>query len=88
CKDPFSLTQDTHVVTWHQKLGHMSEEGMKILVERKLLRPGLTKVSLTFCKHYVISKHHRLKIKTSNSRSVYVLELVHSYVWQALVLSM
>ncbi|GKB68173.1 ribonuclease H-like domain-containing protein, partial [Tanacetum coccineum] len=77
------------VVTWHQKFisyffRHMSEEGMKILVERKLLRPGLTKVSLTFCEHCVISKQHRLKFKTSNSRSVYVLELVHSDVWQAL----
>ncbi|GJR70514.1 gag-pol polyprotein [Tanacetum coccineum] len=29
-------------ITWHQKLGHMSEQGIKILVERKLL-PGLTK---------------------------------------------
>nr|GEU94998.1 hypothetical protein [Tanacetum cinerariifolium] len=47
---------------------------MKILAERKLL-PGLTKVSLQHC---VISKQHRLKFKTSNSRSVYVLELVHS----------
>ncbi|GJW36959.1 gag-pol polyprotein [Tanacetum coccineum] len=74
-------------VTWHQKLGHMSEQGMKILVERKLL-PGLTKVSLPFCEHCVISKQHRLKFKTSNSRSVYVLELVHFDVWQALVLSM
>ncbi|GJZ08373.1 gag-pol polyprotein [Tanacetum coccineum] len=64
-------------ITWHQKLGHMSEQGMKILVERKLL-PGLTKVSLPFCEHRVISKQHRLKFKTSNSRSVYVLELVHS----------
>ncbi|GJZ19365.1 retrovirus-related pol polyprotein from transposon TNT 1-94 [Tanacetum coccineum] len=74
-------------VTWHQKLGHMSEQGMKILVERKLL-PGLTKVSLPFCEHCVISKQHRLKFKTSNSRSVYVLELVHSDVWQAPVLSL
>nr|GFB93113.1 retrovirus-related Pol polyprotein from transposon TNT 1-94 [Tanacetum cinerariifolium] len=31
---------------------------------------------------------HRLKFKTSNSRSVYVLELVHSDVWQSLVLSL
>nr|GFD24443.1 hypothetical protein [Tanacetum cinerariifolium] len=35
-------------VTWHQKLGHMSEQGMKILVERKLIR-GLIKVYLPFC---------------------------------------
>nr|GEV81204.1 retrovirus-related Pol polyprotein from transposon TNT 1-94 [Tanacetum cinerariifolium] len=47
-------------VTWHQKLGHMSEQGMKIHIERKLL-PGLTKVSLPFYEHCVISKQHRLK---------------------------
>ncbi|GJU85073.1 aminotransferase-like mobile domain-containing protein [Tanacetum coccineum] len=34
-------------VTWHQKLGHMSEHGMKILVERKLF-PGLTKKCFCF----------------------------------------
>ncbi|GJX00334.1 retrovirus-related pol polyprotein from transposon TNT 1-94 [Tanacetum coccineum] len=33
------------VVTWHQKLGYMSEQGMKILVERNLL-PDLTKESV------------------------------------------
>ncbi|GJU06710.1 retrovirus-related pol polyprotein from transposon TNT 1-94 [Tanacetum coccineum] len=57
-------------VSWHQKLGHMSEQGMKILVERKLIT-GLIKVSLPFCEYCVISKRHRLKFKTSNSRSVY-----------------
>nr|GEY10295.1 Gag-Pol polyprotein [Tanacetum cinerariifolium] len=34
------------VVTWHLKLGHMSEQGMKIIVERKLL-PGLIKEQST-----------------------------------------
>lgn len=74
-------------VSWHQKLGHMSEQGMKILVERKLI-PGLTKVSLPFCEYCIISKQHRLKFKASNSRSVSVLELVHSDVWQAPVQSL
>ncbi|GJT06832.1 retrovirus-related pol polyprotein from transposon TNT 1-94 [Tanacetum coccineum] len=60
-----------------EKLGHMSEQGMKILVERKLI-PGLTNVSLPFCEYCVISKKHRLKFKALNSRSVSVLELVHS----------
>jgi hypothetical protein len=32
---------------WHQKLGHMSEKGLKILSDKKLL-PGLTKVTLPF----------------------------------------
>nr|GFB04431.1 Gag-Pol polyprotein [Tanacetum cinerariifolium] len=74
-------------IIWHQKLGHMSKQRMKILVKRKLL-PGLTKVSLPFYEHCVISKQHRLKFKTSNSKSVYVLELVHSDVWQAPILSL
>lgn len=34
-----------------------------------------------------MSKEHRLKFNTSNSRSKGVLELVHSDVWQAPVLS-
>ncbi|GKB07655.1 gag-pol polyprotein [Tanacetum coccineum] len=59
-------------VTWHQKLGHMSEQGMKILVERKLL-PGLTKVSLPLYEHCVISKQHRLKFKTSNSKEMLIV---------------
>ncbi|GKD94535.1 retrovirus-related pol polyprotein from transposon TNT 1-94 [Tanacetum coccineum] len=76
------------VVTWHEKLGHMSEQGMNIFVEKKPLL-GLTKVSLPFCEHcVVISKLHRIKFKTLNSRSVCVMELVHSDVWQALVQSL
>ncbi|GKG56265.1 gag-pol polyprotein, partial [Tanacetum coccineum] len=54
---------------------------------RKLL-PGLKKVSLPFCEQCVISKHHRLKFKTSNSRSVCVMELVHCDMWQAPVQSL
>lgn len=65
----------------------MSEQGMKILAEKKLL-PGLTKVSLSFCEHCVTSKQHRLKFSTSNSRSKVILELVHSDVWQAPVISL
>ncbi|KAL4283725.1 hypothetical protein GQ457_16G004320 [Hibiscus cannabinus] len=72
---------------WHQKLGHMSEQGMKVLVEQKLL-PGLTKVSLPLCEHCITSKQHRLKFNTSISRGKVVLELVHSDVWQAPVTSL
>ncbi|GJZ24303.1 gag-pol polyprotein [Tanacetum coccineum] len=54
-------------ITWYQKLGHMSEQGMKILMERKLL-PGLAKVSLPFCEHCVISKQHLLKFKMWKTR--------------------
>ncbi|KAE8703180.1 BTB/POZ domain-containing protein [Hibiscus syriacus] len=72
---------------WHKKLGHMSEQGMKVLVEQKLL-PGLTKVSLTLCEHCITSKQHQLKFNTSKSRGKNVLELVHSDVWQAPITSL
>ncbi|GKA31351.1 gag-pol polyprotein [Tanacetum coccineum] len=81
------ITSHRVAVTWHQKLKHMSKQGMKILVERNLI-PGLTKISLPFCEHCVISKQHRLKFKTQNFKSVYVLDLVHSDVWQKPVLSL
>ncbi|KAE8678570.1 hypothetical protein F3Y22_tig00111403pilonHSYRG00065 [Hibiscus syriacus] len=72
---------------WHQKLGHMSEQGMKVLVEKKLL-PCLTNVSLLLCEHCISSEQHRFKFNTSNSRAKSVLELVHSDVWKALVTSL
>ncbi|KAE8710333.1 putative GDSL-like Lipase/Acylhydrolase superfamily protein [Hibiscus syriacus] len=37
---------------WHQKLGHMSEQGMKVIMEQKLL-PSLTNVSLPLCEHCI-----------------------------------
>jgi len=72
---------------WHQKLGHMSEKGLKVLSDQKLLH-WLTKVTLPFCEHCVTSKQHRLKFGTSATKSKYILDLIHSYVWQAPVVSL
>ena len=68
---------------WHLKLGHMSEQGLKILSERKLLT-GLKSVSLPFCEHCVISKQHRLKFSRSIARSKCIIDLLHSDVWESL----
>jgi len=70
--DLFMLMEETHHETevsiasislaekktmmWHKKLGHMSEKGLKILSDQKLLL-GLTKVTLPFCEHCVTSKN-------------------------------
>ena len=40
---------------WHRKLGHMLENGLKILFDKKLL-PGLKIISLPFYEHRVINK--------------------------------
>lgn len=62
---------------WHRKLGHMSERGLKILSDRKLL-PGFTSVNLPFCEHCVTSKQHRLAFGRSVARSKHILDLIHS----------
>ncbi|KAH9734881.1 Integrase catalytic domain-containing protein [Citrus sinensis] len=72
---------------WHLKLGHMSEQGLKIFSERKLL-PGLKLVSLPFCEHCVTSKQYRLKFSRSVARSKCILDLIHSDVWESLDISM
>ncbi|XP_048232865.1 uncharacterized mitochondrial protein AtMg00300-like [Ricinus communis] len=85
--DASSSSSERFAMVWHQKLGHMFEQGIKVLAEKNLL-PSLTKVSLPFCEHCITSKQHQLQFNTSNSRSKNVLELVHSDVWQALVSSL
>ena len=72
---------------WHKKLGHMLEKGLKVLSNQKLIH-GLTKISLPFCKHCVTSKQHRLKFSSSTARSKVILDLIHSDIWQAPVISL
>ena len=40
---------------WHQRLGHMSEKGLQILMKCKSL-PDLKSLKLDFCKHCVYGK--------------------------------
>jgi hypothetical protein len=56
-----NASDSTHL--WHQRLGHMSEKGLKVLVDRKLL-PSLKSLNLNFCKHCIYGKHSRQKFKT------------------------
>ena len=41
--------------SWHQRLGHMTERGLKVLLDRMLL-PKLKTLNLNFCKHYMFGK--------------------------------
>ncbi|KAE8711864.1 hypothetical protein F3Y22_tig00110271pilonHSYRG00204 [Hibiscus syriacus] len=67
---------------WHQKLGHMSEQGMKVLMEQNLL-PGLTKEMLVYPikkKSDVFSTfknfkaHVELDLEIRSSISEYIME--------------
>ena len=62
---------------WHQCLGHMSEKGIQVLMNRKLL-PNLKTRNLMFCKHYIFGKQCRQKFKTGSHVSKGVLDYIHS----------
>ncbi|KAH9650921.1 hypothetical protein KPL70_026553 [Citrus sinensis] len=78
--------EEESTMMWHLKLGHMSEQGLEILSERKLL-PGLKSISLPFCEHCVISKQHRLKFSRSIAKSKCILDF-HFDVWESPDISM
>jgi hypothetical protein len=50
------------VLLLHQSLGHMSEKGLKVLVDRKSLL-SLKFLNLNFCKYCFFGKHCRQKFK-------------------------
>ena len=75
------------VLMWHFKLGHISEQGLKILFKRKLLL-GLKSVNLQFCEYCVTNKQFRLKFNRSHTRSKCIIDLVHSDIYESPDISM
>ena len=47
---------------WHQRLGRMSERGLQVLMNRKLL-PNLKTLNLMFCRHCIFGKQCRQNSK-------------------------
>ena len=68
------------VCLWHQRLGHMSEKGLKVLVERKSL-PSLKFLNLNFYKYCVFGKQCRQKFKTGRHITKGILDYIHLDVW-------
>eukprot|EP00253_Pinus_taeda_P033691 PITA_33691 len=71
---------NSYIHLWHQRLGHMSERGLKILVDRKLLL-NLKSRKLDFCKHCLFGKQSKQKFKTGKHTSKGILDYIHSDVW-------
>ena len=66
---------------WHNRLGHMSEKGMKMLHSNGSL-PNLKEVDLGFCEDCVYGKQKRVNfLKVGNEKKSHKLELVHTDVW-------
>ncbi|KAJ0714724.1 putative RNA-directed DNA polymerase [Helianthus annuus] len=66
---------------WHQRLGHMGDKGMKMLVAKGKL-PELKKVEPEFCESCVFGKKKKVSfVKTGKPPKAQKLELVHTDVY-------
>ena len=73
-------SQEEVTQLWHNRLGHMSEKGLKKLLQQNLL-PGLKSSKLEFCEHCVYGKHKRSSFGVGKHNSKEILVYVHSDVW-------
>jgi hypothetical protein len=63
---------------WHNRLGHLSERGMKVLQNENFI-PSFDCSSLEFCVHCIMGKQKRVNFKRNEShRKLKSLELVYS----------
>jgi len=66
---------------WHQRLGHMSEKGMKIMHSKGKLQ-GLQSVKIDMCEDCILGKQKRVSFQTSGrTPRKERLELVHLEFW-------
>ena len=72
---------DSDTTLWHNRLGHMSEKGMKVLHSKKVL-PSLKCVNMDFYKSCMYGKQKRVSfVKARKKNKKEKLELVHTDVW-------
>ena len=66
---------------WHQRLGHMSHKGMKLMVKAGKLS-NLKHVDVGACEHCILGKQKKVSFSKSGKTSKdEKLELVHTDVW-------
>ena len=66
---------------WHQRLGHMSEKGMKIMASKGKMS-NLKHVNIGVCEHCIFGKQKKVSFSKSGKASkLQKLELVHTDVW-------
>ena len=66
---------------WHQRLGYMSEKGMKIMHSKRKL-PCLQLVEIDMCEDCILGKQKRVRFQTSGrTPKKEKLDLVHSNIW-------
>ena len=76
-----AASSEPDATTWHRRLGHMSEKGMKAMITNEKL-PGLKQLDLEFCEDCVYGKQKKVSFsKNIQKHKRKRLELVHTDVW-------
>ncbi|XP_020263239.1 uncharacterized protein LOC109839218 [Asparagus officinalis] len=66
---------------WHQRLGHMSSKGLKVMQSNGKL-PGLRSADIDLCESCILGKQKRISFKrVGRTPKEEKLELVHTDVW-------
>lgn len=65
---------------WHQQLGHMSEKGLQVLMNYKLLS-DLKSLKLDFCKYCMFRRQLKKRFQTRNHNSKQILDYIHCDLW-------
>ena len=74
-------SSDLDANTWHRRLGHMSEKGIKAMLS-KGKQPGLKSINLDFYKDCVYGKQSKFSFsKVEKAPKAERLELVHTNLW-------
>jgi len=81
-KDMVAVTEAVNNSTlWHQRLGHMSEKGIKLMVAKGKLS-SLKHVDVGVCEHCIFGKQKKVSFsRAGKTLKVEKLELVHTDVW-------
>ncbi|GJY15247.1 retrovirus-related pol polyprotein from transposon TNT 1-94, partial [Tanacetum coccineum] len=80
-KDYAAIDGRGNAALWHQRLGHISENGMKILASKGMIL-DLQKAVVGFCEPCVLRKQKKVSfVKFGNTRKLRRLELVHTDVY-------
>jgi len=81
-EDMVAVTEAVNNSTmWHQRLGHISEKGMKLMAAKGKLS-SLKHVDVGVCEHCIFGKQKKVSFsKAKKTPKVEKLELVHTDVW-------
>ncbi|KAD7478133.1 hypothetical protein E3N88_01269 [Mikania micrantha] len=64
-------------VLWHQRLGHISDQGLVELKKQHLIT-GVHDCGIGFCEHCILGKSHKVKFSRSHNSTQGILDYVHA----------